>query len=111
MNIHLAALYGGFATGVLMMAHYAVYRRRQFGMRQAHGPLNLRPVLIMDALALAVAILMAVMLRSALAVVAPGNPRWAVDAIRYLVDLGMVGVAIVLAFVDGLSVWRSSREQ
>jgi hypothetical protein len=110
MNIHLAALYGGFATGVLMMAHFAVYRRQQYAVRGDHGPRDLRPVLIMDAIALTVAILMAMMLRWALATVAPGNPRWAVDGVRYMVDLGMVGVAIVVAVVDTLTVWRSSRD-
>jgi hypothetical protein len=110
MNIHLAALYGGLASGVLMMAHFAVYRRQQFGVQGTDGPRDLRPVLIMDALALASAVLMGVMLHRALITVAPGNPRWALDGARYL-GLGLVGVAIVLAVADTLSVWRSSRDE
>jgi hypothetical protein len=111
MNIHMSALAGGFVIGVLLMAHFAVYRRQQFAPRRAHGGRDLRPLLFVDAIALAFAILMAVMLRWALAVVAPGNPRWAVDGVRYMADVGMVGVAVVLACVDSLSVWRSSRDE
>jgi hypothetical protein len=111
MNIHLAALYGGLATGVLTMAHFAVYRREIFALpRRVHGQRNRRSLLAADAWALAFAILIAVMLRSTLITVAPGNPRWALEGARY-VGLCLVGVAIVLAVVDTLSVWRSSREE
>jgi hypothetical protein len=50
------------------------------------------------------------MFREALVTVAPGNPRWVVEGSRYLV-VGLVAVAVVLAAVDGLSVWRSSRDE
>jgi hypothetical protein len=111
MNIHLAALYGGLATGVLTLAHFAVYRREVFSLpRRAHGPGNRRSLLAADAWALAFAILIAVMLRSTLITIAPGNPRWALEAARYI-GLGFVGVAFGLAVVDTLSVWRSSRDE
>jgi hypothetical protein len=111
MNIHLAALYGGLATGVLTLAHFAVYGRDIFSLpRRAHGAGNRRSLLGADAWALAFAILIAVMLRSTLITIAPGNPRWALDGARYL-GLGLVGVAIVLAVADTLSVWRSSRDE
>lgn len=111
MNIHLAALYGGLATGVLTMAHFTVYRREIFALpRQAHGAQNRRSLLAADAWALAFAILIAVMLRPTLTTLAPGNPRWALEGARY-VGLGLLGVAIVLAVVDTLTVWRSSRNE
>ncbi|HZG43544.1 MAG TPA: hypothetical protein VEY93_11310 [Longimicrobium sp.] len=112
MNIHLAALYGGLATGVLMIAHFAVYRRDIFAMpRRAQGTRDRRrSLLAADAWAVASAILIAVMLHRALITVAPGNPRWALEGARYI-GLGFVGVAIILAVVDTLSVWRSSRDE
>lgn len=110
MNIHLAALYGGLATGVLMIAHFTVYRREIFATsRPGHAPRNRRSLLAADAWALAFAILIAVMLHRALVTVAPGNPRWALEGARYL-GLGLVGAATVLGVVDTLSVWRSSRD-
>lgn len=111
MNIHLAALYGGLASGVLMIAHFAVYRREIFAMpRRAQGARNRRSLLVADAWAVASAILIAVMLHRALITVAPGNPRWALEGARYI-GLSLVGVAIVLAVVDTLTVWRSSRDE
>ena len=111
MNIHLAALYGGLATGVLMIAHFSVYRRGIFaGPRRPHAPRNQRALLVADAWAVAAAILIAVMLRSTLITLTPGNPRWALEGARYI-GLGFVVVAIGLAVVDTLSVWRSSRDE
>ncbi|CAA9352406.1 MAG: hypothetical protein AVDCRST_MAG89-3203 [uncultured Gemmatimonadetes bacterium] len=111
MNIHLAALYGGLATGVLTIAHFAVYRREIFAMPgRPQGARNRRSLLAADGWVVASAILTAVMLHRALITVAPGNPRWALEGARYI-GLSLVAVAIVLAVVDTLTVWRTSREE
>lgn len=112
MNIHMAALAGGLVTGVLTMAHFAVYRRQIFaGAHPRQRPRQFPPLLVADASALAFSILLAVMVRWALVPVAPGNPRWAIEGVRYLVDIGLVGVALVLAAVDAVTVWRNSRDE
>ncbi|HEY7767425.1 hypothetical protein [Longimicrobium sp.] len=110
MNIHMSALVWGLVTGALLMAQFAVYRRQNYAGRRGHGPRDLRPVLVADAWALGFAILIAMIFREAMVTVAPGNPRWVVEGSGYLVVL-LVAVAVVLAVVDGLSVWRSSREE